>query len=67
MYVTLIWEKGLSKRVEEGLCHEIEFMALPASEELSCVEVLWLGELERRSYPVKDLGVVKVSFAREKR
>jgi len=63
LYVTLIWKKGLiGKRVEEGFCHEIEFMAIARSETMSYVEVLWLGELERRAYPVKDLKVVKVSI-----
>jgi len=63
--VTLIWErnKGTSKRVEHGLCHEVEFLAMTGSNELSYVEVLWLGELERRTYSLADLKVVKVSMA----
>jgi len=36
---------------------------MTGSNELSYVEVLWLGELERRTYSLADLKVVKVSMA----
>lgn len=66
LYVTLIWEKGkFVKHVEEGLCHEIEVLMVAGSKEISGIEVLWLGELERRTYSAEGLKAVKISVPKE--